>query len=86
MAPVLSAKLNRKTRCSNSLGPFPDRRRFARRLPSRRDFEFVGVDVVWDPRPGTAFDHIVTIGGEDIPAMPAGEPVVGGLFPVVTIN
>jgi hypothetical protein len=44
---------------------------------------FVGDDVVWDPRAGTAFDHIGGIGTFDVPSMPAGEPVDGQLFPVV---
>lgn len=44
---------------------------------------FVGDDVVWDPRPGTAFDHIGTIGDFSVPAMPAGAPIDADLFPIV---
>jgi len=44
---------------------------------------FVGDDVVWDPRPGTAFDHMGSIGAFHVPSMTAGEPIDGQLFPVV---
>ncbi|OPX14986.1 phytanoyl-CoA dioxygenase family protein [Gordonia sp. i37] len=44
---------------------------------------FVGDDVVWDPRPGTSFDHIGTIGDFDPPDVIAGQPIAGDLFPVV---
>ncbi|MGH3555969.1 MAG: glutamate-cysteine ligase family protein [Mycobacterium sp.] len=44
---------------------------------------FVGNDVVWEPRPGTAFDHIGSIGDFSVPPMPAGAPIDGDLFPVV---
>lgn len=44
---------------------------------------FVGDDMVWDPRPGTAFDHIGSVGEFSVPPMPAGEPIDGELFPVV---
>ncbi|ROZ88026.1 phytanoyl-CoA dioxygenase family protein [Gordonia sp. OPL2] len=44
---------------------------------------FIGDDVVWDPRPGTSFDHIGRIGDFDPPRMVAGELVADDLFPVV---
>ncbi|WP_319446872.1 MULTISPECIES: phytanoyl-CoA dioxygenase family protein [unclassified Mycobacterium] len=60
--------------------PPNDTERFRRAVTTM----FVGDDVVWDPRPGTAFDHIGSIGPFEVPRMPAGEPVDGPWFPVVT--
>ncbi|EHI47076.1 phytanoyl-CoA dioxygenase [Rhodococcus opacus PD630] len=47
---------------------------------------FAGDEVVWDPRPGTSFDHIADIGGFSVPPMTPGSPIGGDLFPVVWQN
>ncbi|MFD9669003.1 phytanoyl-CoA dioxygenase family protein [Rhodococcus sp. NPDC059968] len=44
---------------------------------------FTGDQVVWDPRPGTSFDHLPSIGGFSVPPMTPGTPIGGDLFPVV---
>lgn len=44
---------------------------------------FTGDDVVWDPRPGSSFEHIPTIGGFSVPPMIPGTRIESNLFPVV---
>jgi ectoine hydroxylase-related dioxygenase (phytanoyl-CoA dioxygenase family) len=44
---------------------------------------FTGDDVTWDPRPGTAFDHIGPVGSFRVPTMQPGQPVDDAMFPVV---
>lgn len=45
---------------------------------------FVGDDTLWDPRPGTSFEHVGSIGAFHVPHMVRGEPVSGDSFPIVT--